>query len=227
MKLSKHTIEVLKNFKVINPSIFVKGGNIISTRNIADTVLANATVTETFPNDFGIYDLGVFLNTVSLFDDPTLDFSEEGILVIKEAESETQSVYRYSDEDVIIFPEEDSIPFTDHVLEFDLDKGDVARLVKASTVMTVSDVQIHNENDKIMITVHDMKNSLSNSYSIEVGDNTNGHDFKINFKMDNLKFIAGSYNVKIVWDELKFAYFKNTDVAVSYWVALEANSEFN
>ena len=77
MKLSDSTISVLKNFSSINQSIVVAEGNSLRTISMMKNILAEATVEETFPRTFAIYDLNEFLNGLSLHDDYTLDFSNE------------------------------------------------------------------------------------------------------------------------------------------------------
>ena len=56
MKLSDNTINLLKNFKEINQSILFKKGNKLRTISVMKNILAEATVAEDFPKDFGIYD---------------------------------------------------------------------------------------------------------------------------------------------------------------------------
>ena len=53
MKLSKHTIEVLKNFATINPNIVVNSGQQLKTIAEAKNILASAEITEDFPQEFG------------------------------------------------------------------------------------------------------------------------------------------------------------------------------
>jgi len=62
MKLSDKTISVLKNFSSINQSILFKEGNKLRTISVMKNILAEATVSEEFMKDFGIYDLNQFLN---------------------------------------------------------------------------------------------------------------------------------------------------------------------
>ena len=62
MKLSDNTINLLKNFKEINQSILFKKGNKLRTISVMKNILAEATVAEDFPKDFGIYDLSQFIN---------------------------------------------------------------------------------------------------------------------------------------------------------------------
>ena len=57
MKLSEKTIKILKNFSSITQSILFRTGTIIRTRSPMHTIAAQAVVDETFPFEFGIYDL--------------------------------------------------------------------------------------------------------------------------------------------------------------------------
>lgn len=228
MKLSKTTLEILKNFNIINPSIFIKGGgNVISTISIADNVLANATVVEDFDDAFGVYDLGFFLNTISLFNDPDLDFGNEGYVKMTDSKTQASCEYKFADETVIKYPPNDSIELGDICLSFDISKDDMKALMKASSVMGLKDVKISKHNGKISLTIFEYKNSLSNSFRIELEDYTGDNEFELFFRVDNLKFVEGDYHVDITIDDnVNFAYFQNADIAVNYWVALEADSEF-
>ena len=74
MKFSENTISVLKNFSTINPSVMFKSGNTVRTISPQKTVMATATIGETFGRNAGVYDLGRFLATLSLFDEPEVEF---------------------------------------------------------------------------------------------------------------------------------------------------------
>ena len=58
MKLSDSTLSLLKNFSTINQSILFKKGNKLRTISVMKNILAEATIAEELPKDFGIYDLG-------------------------------------------------------------------------------------------------------------------------------------------------------------------------
>lgn len=227
MKLSKTTVDILKNFNIINPSIYFKGSNVISTISIADNVLANCTVAEDFDDPFGIYDLGFFLNTLSLFNDPDLDFSNEGYVKMTDSKTNSSCKYKFADASVIKYPPNDSIEIGETCLSFDISKADMKSLMKASSVMGLKDVKIHKKNGKLVLTIFEFKNSLSNSFSIELEDYTEKHEFELFFRVDNLKFVDGDYHVDIAMDNnFNFAFFQNEDIPVNYWVALETDSEF-
>ena len=66
MQLSKETLNLIKNFASINGSLMLKSGNKLATISEGKNVMAEVTITETFPSDFGIYDLHEFLGVTSL-----------------------------------------------------------------------------------------------------------------------------------------------------------------
>ncbi len=83
MKLTKNSLNVLNNFMNINKNLMIREGNVIKTINEAKTVVAEATIDNEFPQNFGISDLRNFLNTLNIFNEPELEFYEDKI-VIKE-----------------------------------------------------------------------------------------------------------------------------------------------
>lgn len=87
MKLSENTINILKNYSVINPSLLVKPGNVLSTVSPVKSIFAKATVEENFPSQFAIYELSKFLGVVSLFNEPELDFGEKQMTIISGSQS--------------------------------------------------------------------------------------------------------------------------------------------
>ena len=82
MKLSEKTLTLLKNFSNINQSILFKQGSSLRTISVMKNILAEATIDEDLPTDFGIYDLGQFLNGLALHARPELDFQNDQDLCI-------------------------------------------------------------------------------------------------------------------------------------------------
>ena len=93
MKLSKSTLDILKNFSNINQSICFKKGTELSTLSIQKNILSRAEVEETFPKNFAIYDLSEFLSGLTLFEDPEFDFSNDSFVTIKDRRN--TSAYSY------------------------------------------------------------------------------------------------------------------------------------
>ena len=82
--LSKPTIEVLKNFCSINKSLVINPGNRLSTLSINKNILVYADVEESFDSQLSIYDLGVFLGGLTLFEQPTIDTSKSNYVQVGE-----------------------------------------------------------------------------------------------------------------------------------------------
>ena len=102
MKLSDKTLSLLKNFSSINESLLFKQGSKLRTMSVMKNILAEATITEEFPRDFGIYDLNQFLNGLSLHRDADLDFQNDSYVFIREGKN--HSKYFFADPSVIIAP---------------------------------------------------------------------------------------------------------------------------
>ena len=107
MKLSETTVNFLKNFSSINQSILFKEGNKLRSISVMKNILAEATITEDIPKDFGIYDLNQFLNGLSLHSNPDLDFTNNEYVLIKEGKM--RSKYFFADPTVIVSPPEKEI----------------------------------------------------------------------------------------------------------------------
>ena len=119
MKLSDKTLTLLKNFSSINQSILFKEGNSLRTISVMKNILAEATIEEELPKDFGIYDLNQFLNGLNLHHNAELDFQNDGYVVIKEGKS--RSKYFFADPNVIITPPDKSISLPSEDVCFILD----------------------------------------------------------------------------------------------------------
>jgi len=220
MKLSDKTLSVLKNFSSINQSILFKEGSKLRTISVMKNILAEATVTEEFMKDFGIYDLNQFLNGLSLHQSPELDFKNEGYVVIREGKM--RSKYFFADPNVIVSPPEKEITLPTEDVCFQLSTTQLDKLIKAAAVYQVPDLSVIGEDGHIDIVIRDKKNDTSNHFSVRVGETVN--NFVFNFKVENIKILPGSYNV-VVSSKL-LSCFTNTDIDVKYYIALEPDSTF-
>ena len=81
MNISNETLDVLQNFASINPNILISPGQDLKTIAEAKNIMAEAHVPETFPVEFGIYDLNEFLQVIGLIQTPDLDFGVERVVI--------------------------------------------------------------------------------------------------------------------------------------------------
>ena len=219
-KLSDKTISVLKNFSSINQSILFKEGNKLRTISVMKNILAEATITEDFSKDFGIYDLNQFLNGLSLHQSPELDFKNDGYVVIREGKS--RSKYFFADPNVIVTPPEKAINLPTEDVCFELSTDQLEKLLKASAVYQLPDLSAVGEAGVVKLVVRDKKNDTSNDFSVVVGETDK--DFSFNFKVENIKILPGTYEVVVSQKLLSRFTSKNHDL--TYYIALEPDSTF-
>ena len=220
MKLSDKTLSVLKNFSTINQSILFKQGNKLRTISVMKNILAEATITEELPKDFGIYDLNQFLNGLGLHQSPELDFANEGHVVIKEGRM--RSKYFFADPNVIITPPEKAITLPSEDVSFELRTEQLDKLLKAAAIYQLPDLAVVGGEGVVKILVRDKKNDTSNDFSIVVGETDK--EFSFNFKVENIKILPGTYDVIVSQKLLSRFISKNHDLL--YYIALEPDSTF-
>ena len=220
MKLSDKTISVLKNFSSINQSILFKEGSKLRTISVMKNILAEATVTEEFMKDFGIYDLNQFLNGLSLHSSPELDFQNDGYVVIREGRS--RSKYFFADPNVIVTPPEKEITLPTEDVCFELSTSVLDKLLKAAAVYQLPDISAVGENGVVKLVVRDKKNDTSNRHEEVVGETD--AEFSFNFKVENIKVLPGTYDVVVSQKLLSRFTSKNHDL--TYYIALEPDSTF-
>ena len=221
MKLSDKTLSLLKNFSTINQSILFKQGTKLRTISVMKNILAEATISEEIPRDFGIYDLGQFLNGLSLHHNPDLDFQDDdSYVVIKEGRS--RSKYFFADSNCIVTPPEKTLTLPDETVSFELSTDQLDKLLKAAAIYQLADLSVVGCEGVVKVLVRDKKNETSNDFSIIVGETE--ATFSFNFKVENIKILPGTYNVVVSQKLLSRFTNKNQDLV--YYIALEPDSTF-
>jgi hypothetical protein len=218
MKLTKDTLDVLKNFSTINSGIEFKKGNTIKTMSSGKTVLAKANLKDEFPQDFCIYDLNQFLSVHGLFDNTEIEFEGDKNVIFKSGPKKSTK-YRMTAKEMIVTPPEKELSIPSVDVAFTLTKEDFSDLLKSASVLQSPHIAVESKGDKICLTTFNAKDDAAHTNSIEVAEG-NGKNFKMVFLTDNLKMIPGSYNVEISSKGL--ASFKNQNVDIEYWVATES-----
>ena len=220
MKLSKSTLDILKNFKEINQSILFKQGNSLKTISVMKNILAEATIEEELPKDFGIYDLSQFLNGIDLHQSPDLDFTNDNHVVIKEGK--IRSKYFFAEPQCIVTPPEKPITLPSEDAVFDLSTDQLDKLLKAAGIYQLPDLAVIGGDGVVKVVVRDKKNDASNDFAITVGETD--AIFSFNFKVENIKILPGTYNVVVSQKLLSRFTNKNQDLV--YFIALEPDSTF-
>ena len=221
MKLSKQTLDILKNFAAINSNFLFKAGQKQGTLAVSKSLMAEVTLEETFPVDAGIFNMNEFLGVISLFSTPEFDFQQEYVVV---SEGKNKIKYMYADSSLLLFPTNSVNMATPSNVTLDLPNDVLIKMQKAASALSVSDVSIVGDGKIITATVFDVKNPTSNNFSIDLGDH-NGKPFEVYYKLDRLsKLYPGNYTVDIVKNKSKF---KHTSIDLAVYIAIEANSKFS
>jgi len=229
MKLSNETVTVLKNFSTINQNLVINPGKNISTMSAMKNIVAKATVTEEFPQAFAIYDLNEFLSALSLFENPDLDFKEDFVVMTETGSKGKSLKYWYSDPSVVTTPaKEITMPSSEVTFTFSSDL--LSDVTKAAAVIGAPDMVLEGMDlGTATLKVTDKKNDTANNYAVGVDTNHEDSDknvpYKFWFKVENLRLLPGSYDVKV--SSKKISYFKNTNVDVEYFIALEPESTYD
>ncbi len=219
MKLSKQTLEVLRNFASINQNILIAEGNKLTTRTVAKNIFVEATVTDTFEQELPIYNLSELLGIVSLFSDPEFELSENSV-IIRQGKNKVQ--YVFASKEVLDYPDKPiKMPATD--ASFEMTEENLKSLLKAGSVLSATDLLIQGEDGKINCIVLDPKNPSSNTFTVEVGETD--RTFSAYIKLENLKMLPGIYEVNL--SSKKIAQFKSKTLDYNYFIANEKNSVWN
>ena len=220
MKLSDNTLSVLKNFSTINQSILFKQGNKLRTISVMKNILAEVTIAEEFPKDFGIYDLTQFLNGMGLHHSPELNFEADNYVVIKEGKM--RSKYFFADPNVIVTPPDKEISLPSEDVSFELSTDQLDKLLKAAAIYQLPDLSVVGENGVVKLLVRDKKNDTLNDFSIVVGETES--EFAFNFKVENIKILPGTYGVVV--SQKLLSRFTSKNHELTYYIALEPDSTF-
>ena len=183
-------------------------------------ILAEATIDEDLPKDFGIYDLNQFLNGLGLHQRPELDFGSDNYVVIKEGRM--RSKYFFADPNVIVTPPDKEITLPSEEASFELSTQQLDKLLKAAAIYQLPDLSAVGENGAVKVVVRDKKNDTSNSFAVTVGETES--EFSFNFKVENIKILPGTYDVVVSQKLLSRFSSKNHDL--TYYIALEPDSTF-
>ena len=226
MKLSDNTLNILKNFSTINPNLVFKEGNQLKTISVAKNILATATIDETIPSEFGIYDLPEFLSVIGLIEDAELVIGDTSAKIRGDGDSLN---YFFSDVSNLTTPQKD-ITMPKCEIEFDLTEVSLGKLRRAASTLGVSEVLVVGEENGVGISIQvvDTKNPTSNSYQLDLPTETvvrPSNEFKMVFNIGNFKFASGDYRGKL--SSKLISNFSNTNGKLEYWVALEKSSTFN
>ena len=221
MKVSDRTTNLLKNYANINQSLEFRAGKILRTVSPLNTILASVEIEEDFPQTFPIYELSRFLGTLDLFNNPKLDFTDNGVSI---TDDKHKATYRYcGSSSMFQTPPEKDITFPDAEVNFELSQDQFRKTINAANTLGLPEVIVEGNGSDIQLVVSDTGNVSSDIFSTKVG--ATDKTFRMIFKTENLnKIMEGAYNVSL--SSKRISHFKREGDSLQYWIALEQNSTF-
>ena len=229
MKLSPETIAILKNFSLVNPSIRLTPGNLIMTKNFHGSIYAEHEAKDEIDETYDIFDLGGFLNVLSIAPD-----GSEIKLSADKTEIEIESTrvklkYPLADSSArIVVPAKRAI-FPEANVSFEMSSEDYQQLMKATRTLGATTITIENDDSgKIAINAYNKSidpNFEKPVYKVLFSDYT-GNAFKYIISLDNLVIQSGAYQVELWASGDRYATFFKSESA-SYIIAVELKSFAN
>jgi hypothetical protein len=224
MQLSNDTINVLKNFGAINQGILFKKGKVLKTMSSGKNILAEVTIKEDIPTEFGIYDLNKFLSVVSLHkDNPTFEFGDKEVKIVGN-KGRSKMKYRFCEPTMIVTPPEKQLAMPNPEVSFSLSAEDFDWIMKAAGVLGSPQIAVESDGSKVTVTAFDSSDSSAHTDALEVSAG-NGDKFRFIFKTEHLtKLFGGAYDVQI--SSKGISNFKHKTVELQYWISTETGSTF-
>ena len=221
MRVSDRTTNLLKNYANINQSLEFRAGKVLRTVSPLNTILASVEIEEDFPQTFPIYELSRFLGTLDLFNNPELDFTDNGVSI---TDDNHKATYRYcGSSSMFQTPPDKDITFPDAEINFELSQDQFKKTINAANTLGLPEVVVEGNASEILLVVNDTGNTSSDIFSTPVG--TTDKTFRMIFKTENLnKIMEGTYNVSL--SSKRISHFKREGDSLQYWIALEQNSTF-
>ena len=166
MKIGSATLELLKNFSSINPSIHIKEGSIIRTVSPQKTILAEAMISETFEKEFCIYELGKFISVLSLYKEPELNFKDKQVQV---SSGNSFVNYTYADPSMIVSSDKKIVLPTEDV-SVTLTSDIIQQTTKAVSILQLPEVALVGQDGSVFFKALNSKSPNSDDFSVHVGD---------------------------------------------------------
>jgi hypothetical protein len=216
MQISNETIQVLKNFAMVNSNILIRKGKTLSTISTAKNIFAKADVSEDFPQEVAIYDLNSLLALLTLMENQNVEFGEKSLIIEKNG---GKFEYFYSSPNVIVSAPDKSIEVDNHY-QFKLTAEEVNMIIKAAAITGSPTVSVSSKEGKVTLTVGDKKNDTANTYKANIGESENSFD--CHMAVENFKIIPDAYTVTI--SKKKAFHFKHETKNIEYFIAMEPDS---
>ena len=216
MKLTAETIAILKNYATINQNIQFKEGNELATISPQKNILTKAEISETIPKTFAIYDLNRLLGALSRLNDPDISIGTDQLTA-------NNLNYTFAEAAMLVLPPEKKLEVPNPEIEFEMSRDDFESCVGMAQVLSLPELIVEGDGTTISLVAIDTSLPSSDKFPVKVG--TTDKEFKMVFKIENMKLLSGDYRVAI--SSKGIGWFVHKTSKIEYWIATEQNSNYN
>lgn len=215
MKLSQSTLAILKNFATINQGLIIRPGNILATISKARSVVGFAEIAEEFPVECQIYDVSKFLQVLSVFDEPEIDWKDT-FCVIKSGR--TKLKYGYGEG---VEPEPPrKVKERSFDGSFTMTEEDLGKMIKMSKILEGMDrVSFTLDGEHGDITLQSSEGPNRNEYGFEVSCECD-ESVTTMIQVDDLTVLPLQYVVDVSESVIRL-----TNEEQKLWYLIAASSE--
>ena len=222
VKLSVETLNVLKIASSINKSLAFKEGSEIKTVSASGAIVMEATIPETFPVDFAVYELNKLLGVLALpaFKEAELVFEDgdDTHMVIKAGS--TTIKFFFSPDDFVKHPGK-SIVLPKVDVEFLLQKDVLENFEKAAAALGHKSIKFKVEDKNLYLIATTPEIDTSNDYIVDLGPN-DAEDFDASIKLENMKLVPGDFTVQLLkMSNRGIAQFSHLTRKINSFIGLE------
>ena len=216
MKISKESINILKNFASISPNLRIYPGSELSVLSPSTSIFAKATVPDVFPVDACFYDINSFLELLTFMENQDIEFGPSSLTM---SSGGSTFEYRYADPSVIIAPPAGKSIDLDEHFSFVLTAQDLNTLTQAIKISGAEVINLRANGSEFTLGVSHKSGNVN--WSKRMGDTNLNFDAILD--VQNLRILSDSY--KVTLSKRKFLHFKSETAATpQYWLALDPKS---
>lgn len=221
MKFSENTLAILKNFALINMDqtnlggIVLKPGNELSTLAPSKYIIAEATIDEEIPCEFGIYELQKFMANVQSLGGSEAEFTFQDNKVIITDPSGFSLDYHGANPELIVSLQK-KIPNFEPDFVVDLEWSTMQKALKIANLNKFDLFAFVGKEDGIYIEL--FGEGVNNKASFKIAENEDGLAINAIIRVEHFKLLPLDYRVEVILSGI--AKFISKDGKLVYHVSL-------
>jgi hypothetical protein len=209
---------ILKNYATINQGLIITEGNILRTMSKAKSVVSMAEVDEEFPVGCQIYNLDKFLQILSVFNEPEIDWQDKYAIIHS---GKTKLKYGYGEDEDSVSPKPPTtmkdLPFPASFTMTEQELGKTLKMAKILEGIDTLSISLDDSGGQYSLTSSEGPNRME--YATEV-DCTSDDEIDTSILIDDLKLLPLEYTVDVSETAVRF-----TNESYKIWYLVAASSD--